>query len=243
MTNKIVVILYGPPGAGKGTQAELLERNLNFVHFDSGSQLRALLYDPQNKGDKEIQRERKINEAGNLNTPAWVLKIVKQKTKKILALNQRIVFSGSPRTFLEAFGLSANLRGSKRGSTRRVEGLLKFFVKEFGKKNIFIFILKITEKGSIFRNSNRVCCSICGATLLAKHKNIKTCPFCAGKIIKRKDDNKKIITERLKEYRERTRPIFSEVKKQKYNVIEIDGTPPPYRIFKKIADYLKKNAK
>lgn len=226
MRGKSAIILYGPPGSGKGTQAELLEKNLNFIHFDTGSQLRGILYDPKNKNNKEIQKERNRNEKGDLNTPAWVLKIVKQKTKKLSLLNQPIVFSGSPRTFFEAFGGLKN------------EGFFSFLSRKFGKKNVFIFVLRIPEEASIFRNSNRVYCSNCGGTLLAKYKNLKTCPFCDGKITKRKDDNKKIIEERLREYRERTQPIFNKIKSQKYNVVEIDGTPPPYKIHQKIVSYL-----
>src|SRR4030042_4476970 len=100
----VSIMIMGPQGSGKGTQAELIAKKVNLVHFDTGQYLRAILYDSASKNDKIIQREHKLNEAGILNTPSWVLKIMIQAVKKIAVLKKGIVFSGSPRTFYEAFG-------------------------------------------------------------------------------------------------------------------------------------------
>ena len=79
----IAIIIIGPPGSGKGTQAQLLAEKLNLVHFDSGSYLRQVLYDSKYKKNKIIQAERKLNETGKINTPFWVLKIITDKIKKL----------------------------------------------------------------------------------------------------------------------------------------------------------------
>ncbi len=236
MRGKSAIILYGPPGSGKGTQAILLEDNLGFYHFDTGRYLRQALYDLKNKNNKEIQNERKLNESGKLNSPKWVLKIVSQKTKDLSKTGHSIVFSGSPRTIFETFGYNADVRGSKR--SQKQKGLLQLLEEEYEKNNVFIFLLKIPEKTSILRNSQRSTCSVCNTVLLAKYKNFKNCPFCGGKILKRKDDDKNTIAKRLREFKERTLPIINELKKKKNRVVEIDGTPPPYKIHQKIISYL-----
>ncbi len=227
MNNKIAVIMYGPQGAGKGTQAELLANKFNLYHFDTGDFLRKLLYDSKNKNNKEIRKERKINESGNLNTPRFVLNAVKKRTQELAKLGQSLVYSGSPRTWFEAFGDDKN------------KGLFTVLEKIYNRKNIYIFILKISEKESIKRTISRFMCSVCGTPLMAFYKSARFCPFCGGKIKQRKDDNLASIIERLKEYRERTQPIFKEFKKRKFKVIELGGAPAPYKIHQKILSYLK----
>ena len=225
--NKIGIIIFGPPGSGKGTQAQLLAEKFNLVHFDSGSYLRKILYDPKYKKNKAIQAERKLNEAGKINTPLWVLKIIVDKIKKIEKLNESVVFSGSPRSTFEAFG------------DKKHKGLMKILKEFYGKKNIRIFILNISEKESIKRNSKRIVCSICRTPLLSQMSDVKCqmfkdCPFCAGPLKSRFDDKKEIIVERLKEYQQRTFPIIKELKRKKYKIININGYQFPYKIHQKI---------
>ena len=224
----IAIIIFGPPGSGKGTQAQLLAEKFNLVHFDSGSYLRQILYDPKYKKNKAIQAERKLNEAGKINTPLWVLKIIVDKIKKIEKLNESVVFSGSPRSTFEAFG------------DKKHKGLMKILEEFYGKKNIRIFILNISEKESIKRNSKRIVCSICRTPLLSQISDVipcqmfKDCPFCAGPLKSRFDDKKEIIVERLKEYQRRTFPIIKELKRKKYKIININGYQLPYKIHQKI---------
>ena len=223
----IAIIIFGPPGSGKGTQAQLLAEKFNLVHFDSGSYLRKILYDPKYKKNKAIQAERKLNEAGKINTPLWVLKIIVDKIKKIEKLNESVVFSGSPRSTFEAFG------------DKKYKGLMKILEEFYGKKNIRIFILNISERESIRRNSKRIICSICRTPLLSQMSDVKCqmfkdCPFCAGPLKSRFDDKKEIIVERLKEYQQRTFPIIKELKRKKYKIININGYQFPYKIHQKI---------
>ncbi|MEK7593319.1 MAG: nucleoside monophosphate kinase [Patescibacteria group bacterium] len=222
----IAIIIFGPPGSGKGTQAQLLAEKLNLVHFDSGSYLRQVYYNPKYKKNKIVQKEKRLSESGKLNTPEWVLRIITDKTKKIEKLNESVIFSGSPRTLFEAFG------------DKKHKGLMKILEGFYGKKNIRVFILNISEKESIRRNSKRIICSICRTPMLSQMSNagcqMSNCPFCAGPLKSRFDDKKEIIIERLKEYQMRTFPIIKELKKKKYKVIGINGRQLPYKIHKKI---------
>lgn len=221
-------MIMGPQGSGKGTQAELLAKKLDFFHFDTGQYLRAILYDPVSKSDKIIQGERKLNETGTLNTPSWILKIMIQAVSNLAVLKKGVVFSGSPRTFYEAFGYEQG------ESSKNKTGLTDVLNKYYGKKNISVFSLDIPRRESIKRASSRLSCFVCGSPFMAQKYKITSCPFCGGEIIKRKDDNKESIIKRLNEYENRTKPIFNELKKRKYKIFKIDGTPAPYKIHRTI---------
>ncbi len=223
---KIAVVFYGPPGSGKGTQAQLLADKLHLFHFDTGDYLRKLLHNPKFKNDPMIQKERKLNESGKLNTPAWILQVLLKQVGELAKLGQSVVFSGSPRNVYEAFGDETH------------EGLLNFLSKKYGKKNIHIFFLEIPDETTIQRNTHRTICSVCKTPLLATYKQ-KSCPFCGGAVEHRVDDSASIITQRIKEYHARTEPVIAESMKRGYNVVKLDGTPAPYRIHETIMEYFK----
>lgn len=222
---KRAVIIYGPPGSGKGTQAELLARRFNFVHFDTGRYLENLLYSPDWQNDPVLKKEREIFDKGELNTPSWVLSVVRDATKRISDAGMSIVYSGSPRTLFEAFGNDEK------------EGLLTLLKRVYGKENIDVIFLQVKEDTSIKRNSARVICSICGLPILDE-ANLKKCSFCAGPARKRSLDKPEVIKIRLKEYRERTYPVVERMEKEGYRVHKIDGEPPPYEVFNKVVSVL-----
>lgn len=223
----MAVIFYGPPGSGKGTQAQLLADALHLFHFDSGDYLRRLLNDPEHKDDENIKRERELNEAGKLNTPSWVLDVVIRQVNELAQLGNSIVFSGSPRTLYEAFG-----DGERTG-------LLDVLAGIYGKENVHIFSLQIPDETTVQRNTHRTICSVCKKPLLETEHALSTCPFCGGAVEHRVDDTADIITRRIKEYHERTEPIIAESAKRGYNVIELDGLPAPYKIHETIMAHFK----
>lgn len=214
---KQAVIIYGPPGGGKGTQAELLARKYNFIHFDTGRYLESVVHDPTRQKDPMIRRERKLFDTGILNTPSWVLKLVSDATARIAQSGFGIVYSGSPRTMFEALG------------DKKHTGLLSTLIKLYGKKNVHTLILKVRPASSLKRNAGRWVCSVCGMPMLAKFTH-RECDFCEGKLRKRTLDDPKIIMVRLEEYKNRTYPIIAKMKKFGLKVIEINGEPAPYKI-------------
>ncbi|MBI4034114.1 MAG: nucleoside monophosphate kinase [Candidatus Brennerbacteria bacterium] len=214
---KQAVIIYGPPGSGKGTQADLLARKYGFIHFDTGRHIESVVHDPARQKDSIIRRERKLFDTGILCTPSWVLKIVRDATKRISEAGYNIVYSGSPRTLFEALG------------DKRNRGLLAELGKLYGRKNVKIIRLKVGSKTSIKRNSNRLVCSVCGLPILAASK-LKNCSFCSGPARRRTLDKPEVIKIRLKEYEERTLPIVKEAKKTGIKVMEINGEPVPYKV-------------
>lgn len=221
----IAVIFFGPPGSGKGTQAKLLAEKLNLYQYDTGSFLRKVLYDPKFKNNKEVQKRRKEMESGALIDLNWILKVTTRRVQEISALGESIVFSGSPRSALEAFGNKQN------------SGLMKLLDKKYGRKNIYIFYLDIPQAETVRRNSRRSTCAVCKGQLMAFAVKLKACPFCGGKIEHRKDDRKEAILSRLQEYRKLTLPVLKELKQREYKVIKINGAPAPYKIFEKVLEY------
>jgi len=248
-----VIIIMGPPGSGKGTQAKLLADRLGMIHFDTGKYIEQVVYDKAKRNNKIIQEQRELFESGKLCSPSWVLKITQERASQLAKVGLSIIFSGSPRTFYETFGkepetdrkIIKNIKLTRK--VKRQKGLMDVLEKYYGKKNIFIFNIKISEKESIKRNSHRLLCSVCGTQILDFKKlkilkpqkaEILRCPFCAGKFYRRVLDNPETIKTRLKEYQERTRPLFSELKRRQYKIISINGKPLPEKIIKSILRWL-----
>jgi adenylate kinase len=225
---KLAIIIFGAPGSGKSTQAELIAKKFNLIHFNTGKFLEDIVFDPKRQKEKIVQREKKLFVEGKLLTPSFVTKELKKILMRINKAGWGIVFSGSPRTLYEA---------------QKIIPLLK---KLYSKENIIFFDLKIKEKDVYQRNSARLICKICGYALLSKYvplKNPKHCPVCAGPFYKRVLDNPEKIKIRLLEYKNRTEPIFDFVKKQGFKIHNLDGKKAPYQIFEKISLIIQKNLK
>jgi len=219
------IVIYGPPGAGKGTQADLTANHFGFVHFDTGKYLESLIYSPTHKKNAIIKRERNLFETGKLMTPSWVLSVVKSKAEKIAKAGLGIVFSGSPRTLYET------------------KNLMPLLEKLYGRRNILFFVIKVSSRTSIKRNSHRLLCTVCGSPVLylkeTEHFNVKSkCPFCGGKLFRRSLDKPLIIKKRIEEYDTRTKPIFAELKKRGYRLFEIQGKAMPFEVFKNIQKHI-----
>jgi len=221
-----VVILYGPPGSGKGTQAELLSRKYDFIHFDSGRYIEALVHSEAAKKDPILMREKRNFDTGILCTPEWVLKVTRDEAIRVAKSGFNLVFSGAPRTLFEAFG---------DGKTK---GLIESLEKAFGRENVSVILFTAGDNVSIFRNSNRKVCSVCGLPLLESAKT-KHCGLCGGAMRTRTLDKVEIIKDRLVQYKTRTFPIIKELKKRGYAVKTIKAEKLPFEIFKSVERTLK----
>ena len=169
---KKVIIVMGVPGAGKGTQAELISNKFNLIRFDTGKFLESFFYFSNKKLDKKDKEQKELFKTGKLVDPKYILEKIKENTEKIYKSDNGIIFSGSPRTMLEAFGNEKNI------------GLMKFLEDLYGKENIITFHLNISDEEAIKRNSSRLMCSICKSPILATSfnnvkENLKACPFCS----------------------------------------------------------------
>ncbi len=203
-----VIIIYGSPGSGKGTQARVLSERLGLEHFDTGRAIEKKIFDPALKDDPTIQKEKKNFENGDLCTPEWVAKeIVNGTVKELHKEGKGIIFSGSPRTLPEVKDLMVTL-----------EDL-------YGKDNIHVLRLDVSPETSIFRNSHRRICKKCGYAIVYSPENEKLdkCPKCGGELVKRVLDKPETIKVRLKEFKERTTPIYEYLQDRGYEIIKING--------------------
>ncbi len=215
---KKIFIIFGPPGSGKSTQADILANKFGNIHFNTGAVIEKTIFDPKNKKNPEIQKQKKFFESGKLCQASWTAKIVKKEIEKVHRQKKGIVFSGSPRTIYEA---------------KQIIPLLK---KLYGQENIFVFYLDIPDKVSIFRNTHRRICKQCGCILIYNKETEKLthCPHCGGKLIERVLDDEKTIKIRLKAYKKETKPILEYLKKAKLKVFKIDGKAMPSEVSQNI---------
>ncbi len=223
--NKIAIMLYGFPGSGKGTQANFLAEKLALVHFDTGKVLEAAVHDPKRQKEPVIARERVLFDTGKLMTPEFVAEELERHARKIATAGLGVVFSGSPRTIGEA------------------HQLVPLLEELYGKQNMFACYIDISSTESIRRNSARLICRECGRPFLSTYyptKKPKHCPVCAGALYKRTLDNPKVIAIRQQEFKERTVPILTYLKKRGYSIKKFDGTPAPFALFTKIYGYIQK---
>jgi adenylate kinase len=139
---KHVIIFYGPPGAGKGTQADKVTENYGSIHFDTGKYIEKLIHDPKLQKDKMVMRQKKLFMSGKLADSAWVGKEVKKWIASMSLSGKSIVMSGSPRTEEEAFELKGG-------------GVVDALIKHYGFHNILVVFLNIPVAESVKRNSKR----------------------------------------------------------------------------------------
>lgn len=213
-------MIFGQPGSGKGTQADLLEKHNNFIHFDSGKFLESIVHDPKNADDPEIQKEKENFDTGKLITPSFILKFANVEAANIAGKNENIVFSGSPRTEYEVMG------------DEKIKGLIHTLEELYEKENLYPIFVKVSDETSIERNSKRIICVKTGKPVLRKED-------CDGPVRHRTLDTPEVIKKRLIEYQERTIPAINAIKKLGYQVHEVDGEKTPEEVRAQILEILK----
>lgn len=225
------IILLGPPGSGKGTQAELLAENLGFYYFETSKILerefaRAKKSDFVKIGTKKyyIHKEKELWEKGILCSPAWVSYLTKKAIRDLFKKGENLLLAGSPRTLEEA---------------KKIMPLLKKFC---GPKNIKVILITLSADTSIFRNSHRRLCQLMRHPILYTKETARLtkCPLDGSKLITRKGlDEAETIKRRLKEYQERTFPLVNYFKKQGLKIKEVNGEQSVADVFGDILKSLK----
>lgn len=220
-----ILIFYGPPGAGKDTQAKRVAFKTGAYIVSSSKLIEEKIFNPDLQNDPIIQRERKNYESGALCTPEWVTEIINNKVKELHQEKKSLIFTGSPRTLYEA------------------ENEIPFWESIYGKENIFVIEIKLKEETSIFRNSHRRVCENCGYPVVYSFETEmwRFCPMCGGKIVDRGTlDKPETIKVRLVEYRDRTKPVIDYFINRGYSIIEIDGEPLPDIVTQNIFEQLNR---
>ncbi|MEK7600804.1 MAG: nucleoside monophosphate kinase [Patescibacteria group bacterium] len=206
---KQAIILIGPPGAGKGTQAELLADDFGFFHFDT-SHIIEERFRTAAADDAVIIEARARYDAGKLVDPALVASWVIDKIRALGIGGTSIVFSGSFRTNTEA------------------AAELPVLQEVYSSQNVHIVNVEVGEEESVKRNSGRRVCKVNRHPIpnFPEFANITTCPKDGSEIVTRSLDVPETIRVRYATYQEETQPVVAYFEQQGYTVIRIDGEQP-----------------
>lgn len=185
------IVLLGPPGAGKGTQAAKIRRKYGVVHISTGDLFRAALKDESELG-KSVKE---YLESGRL-VPDEVTSAVVARRIDQPDCAQGSMLDGYPRTLKQAADLDKLL-------------------EERSRKLDLVLYFDVTETTAVERLSGRRMCKTCGAGYHVKHmppKQENLCDRCRSELIQRTDDRPETIRERLNVYTEQTKALVKEYK-------------------------------
>ena len=210
---KKVLIILGPPGSGKGTQAETLKKKLGLEYISTGVLIRELL--SKNKCDKLSQAVRKRYNAGQPQPDGLILKMVENKMQR-LKLRKGIIF--------DAFPLSL-------GQAEALEKILQ----KFNLPAALAVYIDLSLKTAIKRLGQRKSCAKCNAVFRpgVKGYSVGICPACRIPLIVREDDQPGVIKRRFVEYKKRLQAVSSYYRKKR-RIVFIDGEKTADKIFDKI---------
>ncbi|WP_431300934.1 adenylate kinase [Tabrizicola sp. BL-A-41-H6] len=184
-----VLILLGPPGAGKGTQARMLEEDFGLIQLSTGDLLRAAVA----AGTEAGRKAKAVMEAGQLVSDDIVLAILKDRMAEP-DVAKGIILDGFPRTRAQAAALDALLAEAGRKVTAAVS-------------------LEVDDAAMVARVAGRFTCATCGEGYHDQFKqpaHAGTCDKCGGTEFKRRaDDNAETVSERLKAYHAQTAPLIA----------------------------------
>ncbi len=194
------IILFGPPGVGKGTQAKILSGKLNIVHIASGDILRAAIANGTELGRKA----KSFMDRGELVPDDVVIGIIQERLKEADAANG-FILDGFPRTLPQA------------------EALEKVFDKAGIKVNRVVS-MEVDKDVLLKRLTSRRVCRNCGAIFNLSVDKIEDskCPKCGGELYQRDDDREETILRRFDVYQKQTRPVKDFYAGKKL-LVEVDG--------------------
>ena len=180
------LILLGAPGAGKGTQADLISKNYGIPQISTG----VILRDEISKCSALGKRVKSMIESGKLVPDEDVVAIVKERLKQPDCKNGYIL-DGFPRTIPQAEALDNMLA-------------------ELDSKIDMVISIEVKDEDIIRRMAGRRVCKECGASFHVEYnpsKNGELCDRCNGPLQIRADDNPEVVADRLRVYHEKTAPL------------------------------------
>jgi len=206
------VILLGPPGAGKGTQADRLAKTYDLVQLSTGEMLR----EEVRTGSELGKTAKKIMDSGALVPDDLIISMISGRIDRVGG--KGIILDGFPRTTAQAEALDRMLA-------------------EKGLKLDHVIELKVDEDELVERLAGRFACAKCGAgyhDTFAKPRKEGVCDRCGGtEFTRRSDDRPETVRARFAAYREQTAPILPYYERKKA-LKSIDGMGEMEAVFRRI---------
>jgi adenylate kinase len=211
------IILFGPPGAGKGTQAKKMAEFYGIPQISTGDILRANV----RQGTELGRAARAYMDKGELVPDDVLIGIIKNRLKEP-DCQKGFILDGYPRTIPQADALAVIL-------------------DEIKKPIDVVLNLEVPDEELVERISGRLMCS-CGASFhrtFNPPKNEGVCDTCGGEIYQREDDKEEAVQNRLNVYKKQTEPLIDYYAK-KGILVTLDGTKSIGEVFEGIKTVLKK---
>ena len=202
------VIMMGPPGAGKGTQAGRFARERGLLKISTGDILRAAI----KAGSPVGLRAKALMHRGELVDDATMIDIVHERLMQADA-QPGFVLDGFPRTVVQAEALDR-------------------IVAERNNGPLVVVDVRVPDKELVRRLASRLICSKCGANAelpKAGEPAATRCARCGGELVQRTDDNEQIVLERLKVYERATKPLV-EFYRDRPTFRIVNGAQAPERV-------------
>jgi len=211
------LILLGPPGAGKGTQAKMLTDRFSIPQISTGDILRAAVKEGTPMGLKA----KEFMDAGGLVPDEVVVGIVRDR---LLAAdcNNGFILDGFPRTVAQADALQASLEETDKALDR-------------------VISLEVDAEALVERLTGRRTCKECGRGYHVKFDpplEDGICDACGGSLFQRDDDQEETIRKRLQVYAEQTSPLISYYRDAGV-LMELDGMQPIHQVQEKMLSLLQ----
>lgn len=210
------LILLGPPGAGKGTQAELLIERFNIPHISTGDIFRAAIKEGTLLGTEA----KRYLDSGQLVPDEVVIGIVKERLQK-KDCQTGFLLDGFPRTVPQADSLDS-------------------FLQNLGQKIDAVINIEVESAVLLKRLTGRRVCRNCAAVYHVETKQTKTsgvCDHCGGEVYQRDDDTPVTVSKRLEVYEAQTEPLINYYR-QKGILYSFDGRELIKTLFVKICQTL-----
>ncbi len=183
------LIIFGPPGSGKGTYASILEKQLEIPKINTGDILREIAKSGTELGKKIAEYQGK----GELVPDEIVIDVLKERISKQDCANG-FILDGYPRTIPQAEAL-----------------------EKISPPDVIINLI-VPQSVIVARLSGRLVCPNCNAIyhkVFLKPKNDDVCDNCGSKLVQREDDKPEVVKERFKVYQKQSKPLIDYYKKKK----------------------------
>jgi adenylate kinase len=197
------LLMLGPPGAGKGTQAERFARTRGIPKISTGDILREAVHTGTDVG----LRAKAIMDRGELVNDDVMIAIVRDRLDRDDARGG-FVLDGFPRTVAQAEALDEIMTA---------------------RDPLIVIDIVVPEGELVRRLSTRLICDACGANAPVGDGSATTCARCGGRLVQRADDDQAVVLERLKVYHRQSEPLV-EYYRVRPTFRSIDGAQPPDRV-------------